>query len=685
MAYGTKLLVIVSVSAAILLETVLAGRAWPGLITWVIVSFLAAASLSVALGDRSASVVIFFTYLTPALVFVLNGSFNLGYGGPWMAALLGAMLPRSISSPWTIPGRWRAPLILWALVIALTWPVVVFRELDFTPALFNESRLPVSGVGVNPAAAAAWICDVAATLGIGILWFDWLFLSFHQDESRFRRRLLPMLAASWTIAVAAGIYQLFGNILFLNFGLFGGLGRASGTMRDANPFGLVAALGGPSLVAAAALTRWRPMWAFAACGMLATWLGIWASAGRTAFAAGFIASAFLVYASWSASSVRSRLSRRARVTFGIVSVLTVVSLTLVLVLLPVTSGPLPRLRQTLPAWSLPSLIEFGRAMWNRGGYGTVSTLLIRQFPLFGVGVGSFHLLVPDYHFLLTHERVLRGDNAQNWFRHQVVEMGLVGSIGWIWWTGTFAWFVLSTPLPEPTRTAGGIVKGILVALAAVSLVGMPTQNVAAAITFWTLAFWYLLLVGSYDQPKSDGKPPPLGKGTWVAIWTIVVLSVSGTAYTARHELRVPQRAVTVGWPYSYGLPDVDPNADLGRRSSAWAGRHAVAVLAPSTGWVKLTVSVDRLNTAKGPVDVQLWCDNEQILATRVAGSQPTVRYVQMRRGQTRMLLETWVSRSVRLADYGLGDNRERGLLVEWEFVEGPPLGYRPVALSSPAS
>src|SRR5439155_27127611 len=107
--------------------------------------------------------------------------------------------------------------------------------------------------------------------------------------------------------------------------------------------------------------------------------------------------------------------------------------------------------------------------------------------------------------------------------------------------------------------------------------------------------------------------------------------------------------------------------------------------APSTGWVKLTVSVDRLNTAKGPVDVQLWCDNEQILATRVAGSQPTVRYVQMRRGQTRMLLETWVSRSVRLADYGLGDNRERGLLVEWEFVEGPPLGYRPVALSSPAS
>jgi hypothetical protein len=214
---------------------------------------------------------------------------------------------------------------------------------------------------------------------------------------------------------------------------------------------------------------------------------------------------------------------------------------------------------------------------------------------------------------------------------------------------------------------------------------MPTQNVAVTITFWTLAFWYLLLVGPHGQPGGDGKPPPLGTLTWVAIWTIVVLSVSGTAYTARHQLRVPQRAAAVGWPYTYGLSDIDPNADFSRRSMVWAGRHAVAVLAPSTAWVKLTVSVERLNTAKGPVDVRVWCDNEQILAARVADSQPTVRYVQMRRGETRMLLETWVSRSVRLADYGLGDNRDRGLLVEWEFVESPPLGYHPIALSPPTS
>ena len=684
MEYGTKLLVIVSVAAAILLETALAGRAWPGLVTWVIVSFLAAACLSVALGDLAASVVIFFIYLTPALILVLNGYFNLGYGGPWMAALLGAMLPRSILSPWTMTGRWRAPLILWALVVALTWPVVVFRELDFSPALFNASRLSVSGVGVNPPAATAWICDVAATLGLGILWFDWLFLSFKQDESRFRQRLLPTMAASWVIAVAAGIYQLFGNILFLNFGLFGALGRASGTMRDANPFGVIAALGGPSLVAAASLTKSGPMWIFAAGGMLGAWVAVWASAGRSAFAAAFIASAFLLYARWSASTFRVRLSRRMRVTAWVVSVLAVVSLTLVLVLLPVTSGPLPRLRQTLPARSVSSFVQFVSAMWNRDGYGTVSTQLIRQFPLVGVGVGSFHLLLPDYHFLLTHKRVLRADNAQNWFRHQLVEMGLVGSVGWILWTGTFAWFVLSRRSPQRTRTASVSVKGILAAVVAVSLVGMPTQNVAVAITFWTLAFWCLLLMGPHDEPGGDGKPPRLGTLTWVAIWTIVVLTVSGTAYTARHQLRVPQRAAAVGWPYSYGLPDVDLGADLSRRSTAWAGRHAVAVLAPSTDWVKLTVSVERLNTVKGPVDVELWCDNEQILATRVADSQLIVRYVQMRRGETRMLLETWVSRSVRLADYGLGDTRERGLLVEWEFVEGRPFGDHPIRLSPPA-
>jgi hypothetical protein len=162
--------------------------------------------------------------------------------------------------------------------------------------------------------------------------------------------------------------------------------------------------------------------------------------------------------------------------------------------------------------------------------------------------------------------------------------------------------------------------------------------------------------------------------TWVAIWTIVGVSATGTAYAARNRLRVPQRGVTAAWPYFYGFADMEPALDLGRHSTVWAKRRAVAVLAPTTRWVKLTVSLDALNVARGPVDVKVWCDTALILDTPVGTVEPITRYVPVRDGQTRMLVETWVSGSVRPADYGFKDTRELGLRVEWDFVDAPPAG-----------
>ena len=35
------------------------------------------------------------------------------------------------------------------------------------------------------------------------------------------------------------------------------------------------------------------------------------------------------------------------------------------------------------------------------------------------------------------------------------------------------------------------------------------------------------------------------------------------------------------------------------------------------------------------------------------------------------MVEAWASRYVRPYDYGLNDERPRGVLVEWAFVDGP--------------
>jgi hypothetical protein len=677
----TKLLVIGSMAAAISLEAVLGARLWPAVQPLTIGSFVAAAGLSLVFEEVSAGAVLFFTYLMPQLFTVLHGDFFGPYGTVWSAALLGVVAPRSIRSSWAVPGRWKAPLILWALTIAVTWPVVAFRELDFTLDLFQYGS-PGNGT------AQVWICDVAVILGLGILWFDWLVNVFTGDEARFRRWILLPLGASWAIATSVGIYQMFGDMFFLNKTLFGELGRASGTMRDANPFGVVAALGGPALVAAASLTRDRSlhpnaeaelgapgihpnagaalgapgMRVIAVCGIVASWLGLWASRSRTAFAAGLIALAFISAALWSARAWQA--SRRTRLVLGILGLCAPVGLMAGVALLPVTSGPLSRLRNTLPTWSV---LGFVKEMWNRNDYGMVATHLIREFPLFGVGVGSFHGLATHYFSLLTGGGYLPPDNAQNWYRHQLVEYGLIGSLGWILWVALFGWFVMTTRAPQPTRFAATTVKGTLVALAAVSLVGMPTQNIAVTVTLWTLAFWYVALVGA------PGPAARLGPKTWLAIWTIVALSVSGTAYTSWYWLRAPQRAQADGSPYRYCFYDDEPDSDV-----RWTAGKAVDVFEivrrNEDRYLKLDIGAVAPDADRRPVEIKVWRDDDLVLRLRRRSDGVATRYVCVPPGRKMMRMQVEVSRTWRPSGYGRGtDQREHGVAVgKWTFVYDPP-------------
>jgi hypothetical protein len=674
--YATKLIVLLSVATAILLEAFLAARAWPNQLPLTIAAFFVAAVSSLALADLSAALVLFFIFLMPALLLVLHGDYSVYYGTIWLAALLGAIVPASVRRGWTFPARWKAPLVLWALTIAFTWPVVAMREFDFKPPLLlNAHHLNRWEIEALRPISIMWICDVASTLGMGLLWFDWLCCVFADDEPRFRRRLLPVLAASWSITTVVGLYQFFGDMLFLNFGLFGALKRASGTMRDANPFGIVAALGGPWLVAAAALTRSRLFQVLAVCGLVVSWIALWASGARSALALAVIAFVSMVYGTWT-TLVKNRYSRRTQIGLAAVAVLAIAVVSATPFLLRDERGPIARMRDTLAESSVSGFLQ---TLSDRNGYGLVAMDMIHQFPFFGVGVGSFNLLVRDHYYLMTGVRTLFPDNAQNWYRHQLAELGLVGSVGWMVWVVSFGWFVLSTTAPSPRKFSTTVVRGLLAGISLISLVGMPTLNVAMAITFWTLAFW---CVGLSEVPtaalpsESVNRNEGLlarhsNKWTWLVVWSIVAASIGGTAYTARHRLRIAQLAVDVGFPYHYGFSEPE-RVDLANPSTVWASRHAVAVLIPPTRWVKLTLSVDSLNIAKGPVDVEMWCAGQLVVATKVGGVQPVTHYVHLSEGAMRLLVETRVGRSVRPADFGMKDTRELGLLIGWEFVDAPP-------------
>jgi hypothetical protein len=295
--------------------------------------------------------------------------------------------------------------------------------------------------------------------------------------------------------------------------------------------------------------------------------------------------------------------------------------------------------------------------------------MFQDFPAFGIGVGTFNNLVSDYSRMPAGGGSIPFDNAQNWYRHQLVEFGIVGSLGWMWWTLSFGWFVISSKLSGRTRPAAGALKGGLVGVALISMLGMPTQNVALTMTFWTLAFWFLLLAGERGTGTAAiTYRSAIPATTWIAVASVVTMCAAGTAYEARHDLRVPMRAARFGWPYSYGFyaPENGPNGEF-----RWAGRRAVAVVDATKPWVKLTVAVNHPDIGRRPVRVTMSVDGAKVLATTVSNSGQMTAFAPVSKSRPRIVVDASVSRVMRPADFGGADPRDLGAMVQWEFVDHP--------------
>ena len=138
------------------------------------------------------------------------------------------------------------------------------------------------------------------------------------------------------------------------------------------------------------------------------------------------------------------------------------------------------------------------------------------------------------------------------------------------------------------------------------------------------------------------------------------------------QFRPPLRAIKADWRYSYGFYQPEPEAGGGEHR--WAAQHAVDVFPTPKPWMALTVWVNHADIASKPVDVKVWRDRALVLQTRLTTTQPVTQYVRVPGHDTRVELETWVSRVLHPRDFGVADARDLGLLVKWTFVDAPPPG-----------
>lgn len=616
---GARLLAAARVAAAVSTVAALAAFAWlsigHGWIPYLLVAALAAAAIGGWTARRPTQAFV----LAIGPVWPLLGWWLLGGLDPlaivvWVAAVAGLVLATAPLARWSVPRPWRVPLATWAMLVALAWPLVLARELDFSLVAYFEDGT-VSGMWAGtPRDTAAFATGASAATLTALLLFDWLWARYGtRTEGRFTRDVAAPLTVGAAAAVAVGVYQGLFDLTWWSADVWPGLGRATGTLMDGNALGSLAALWAAPAAGITLLAPGRLRRAGGLALLVAAAVAVWASGSRTAFLGVLFTLGGIALALLRAGAV----SRRAPA----LGAAAIVALAAVGGAIGGPGSAVRRVWDTLPSPSIASVGQFGADMWTRNGYGSAAVAMLRDHPLTGVGPGAFPLLAPDYAFRTDGLRI-PPDNAQNWWRHQIAELGLVAGLVPIA-CSLLVLLAIGHAVRRGTPTAV-IVAGALCGAAAMSMLGSPTANPLVLIAVTVLIFRITRgdqlaarhaseAQGHRRHPSAPGAKAPQApqapealqalQAPLVLVWLLPLVWLGGSAWSAATTLRPPQRAEATGWLYSYGFSAPTPAANGAERR--WLAHRAVAVVPTSGSRVILSLRLGPMAGTGDPVRVRV--------------------------------------------------------------------------------
>ncbi len=458
---------------------------------------------------------------------------------PWLA-FLGAALAWPGPRPWRAEGLWGGAIAAWALVLSLVTPVVAAREIDFTLA-----------AAAAPNEAGVVLLMAAAQL-VALLLFDWYWGATGAVRRWTWTALMPGVAA----AAGVALWQQSMNPAFVSVEPWTSLRRSAGTFFDANATAALLALVGPIVVTAAARPRAVPQVVWGAAWLALCLAGIVATGSRSALGA------FALVLGLHVPSA-SRPVRWLAVAAGAALVAVVVAAERVS---DASMGhAIGRLADTLR-----TLYEAGpegvwRFAWDRDGYGPAAMAMIADHPWVGTGPGTFGRLVTGY-ARETIAIALPPDNAQNWWRQQAAETGLLGGLP-AFACSLLALTVFARALARREHVAAAApLAGLgLFALVAPPMPHPLLQVVAGLVIAHAVTSW----------------APPPGPAVRVrdgrVMWLLAITCAVGSAVTGWRDLRPAYRAARFHLPYSYGVTPIGPTP---YGEGRWMAQRGVAVVDP---------------------------------------------------------------------------------------------------------
>jgi O-Antigen ligase len=597
----------------------------------------------------------------------------------WMAGMSASLLRTASWAQWRLPAQWRVFAGSWALVVSLAWPVLLARETGFDLRVLRDEGAINSWAMLSAPQVAAWLLFTVWTPLLGLLWLEWAYQQFNVDPARISKIAHGVWIGA-TIASLAALYQGTIDLGFLSTPFWASLARATGTLLDANAFGMCAALAGPFALlalrqtvtinrapgtpASNAESETRVAIAFAV--FVVNIAGLWMSGSRTAVLCSVVATSVCAVAVW------PRLTRRARAVVPWAA-MGLVAIVATIVIGSNTVGPARRLAD-IPA-SMRSALS---TVFTRGPYGQIATQMIREHPLIGIGIGSYQVLSPDYWRRQAND-ALPFDNAQNWWRHQIAELGFLGSAPLLIWSALIAWQVVTARARPDRRVEAIIVRGLVAAVGISSLIQVPTQTPIVMVTFTLLLAW----MSALTLPASTtGRAFTLSRWTWACVVMLAVAYAGGHLKLAAGSLSVNERARQAQRQYVVGTyrPEVVDGQEF-----SWTKGDAQFVWPAKTRYLVVRVWAQHPDLGSNPVRVTLTSPCGVLLNEALKTPTPISLGITLPEGQRALEARLHVSRTWRPSDHGSDDERVLGAGIVAEFVTDPRLAVeqnRVVALTA---
>lgn len=504
------------------------------------------------------------------------------------------------------------PIIVAALVCVISFFVTFWRYTNFFPC-FDSSiqEWVVNCINVSSGGSIRRVIfDTLAGLA-GFIWFGILVNILKRKE--IARKAILYLAVSTIFSLGFGFYQVFVDMKLGNLDIWVRKDRINALFADPNSLGIFLVLSLPLFGGAFLVYKkpWRFIFLFPLVGGICLFPHI---GSRSGFIGLFLSTLFFLFLLekrfLNKQKKRTRYLKRP-LTYLIIS----------FILIGIISSMFLFFRDSILAQRLDQNVkdlirvdEGEKIFEGRKYFWTAAMYMVREFPLSGIGIGSFTVELPNFYkkhdiypvkpFTFYQKKPGQGvliDTTGNMYFHIVSELGLIGLciFGWIYILILLRIKDLIFPrgrISSPDYLNAGLISSIL-SMFLIFLLGAHLLSFDVQLTFWLIVGFLYALSPHHEKKDKSLK----SKTIWLGL--VVLVFFFSLLWNSIHSLSIERRTEEFDLVHNFGLYHVER---MDGKKFNWTGDKAGMTLRINKPLLVIPILASNPDIEINPVRVKIY-------------------------------------------------------------------------------